>query len=117
MQFNILLTFSQTCFTYSVLHAVDQLCYDHVNNDYKVVTFTHTCATGVWLDSKFYVYSLKLNTWLPMEQKFPYNDLLAYYKNQGVCVSGAIHWLLNQEPDPGQDYLMVSFEFLTLLVT
>ncbi|MFS7917729.1 putative F-box domain-containing protein [Helianthus anomalus] len=93
----------------SVLKAVDQVGYDHVNNDYKVVRLTQS-GDSVRLDSKVFVYSLNFERWLPVEQTFPYDFLLVSCRGQGACVSGAVHWLLNQKPDSDNDYLMVSFD-------
>ncbi|KAJ0591888.1 putative F-box domain-containing protein [Helianthus annuus] len=93
----------------NVLKAVDQVGYDHVNNDYKVVRLTQS-GDSVRLDSKVFVYSLNFERWLPVEQTFPYDFLLVSCRGQGACVSGAVHWLLNQKPDSDNDYLMVSFD-------
>ncbi|KAM0013461.1 putative F-box associated interaction domain-containing protein [Helianthus debilis subsp. tardiflorus] len=67
----------------SVLIAVDQVGYDHVNDDYKVVRLIQT-GVRVWLNSKVFVYSWKLNVWQSLEQRFPYHFSLALCQGQGV---------------------------------
>ncbi|MFS7917732.1 putative F-box associated interaction domain-containing protein [Helianthus anomalus] len=65
----------------SVLIVVDQVGYDHVNDDYKVVRLIQT-GVGVWLNSKVFVYSRKLNVWQSLEQRFPYHFSLALCQGQ-----------------------------------
>ncbi|KAJ0800166.1 putative F-box domain-containing protein [Helianthus annuus] len=92
----------------NVLIAFNQVGYDHVNDDYKVVRLIQT-GGYVWLNSMVFVYSLKLNMWRSVEQRFPYYFNLALCQGQGVCVNSALHWVVSKKPHLGND-LLVSFD-------
>lgn len=80
---------------------VYQVGYDHVNDDYKVVRLPQYSATDdeIFVNSNVIVYSLKLNAWQSVEKEFPYNFYprsVSGSISNGVCVNGAIHWIVTQ---------------------
>ncbi|KAI3754523.1 hypothetical protein L1987_54310 [Smallanthus sonchifolius] len=93
---------------YGDIITIDQVGYDHVNDDYKVVRLAQ--CSGPRVNFEVSVYSLKLNMWQSEEQIFPYKFFPVPCSGQGVCVSGAVHWLVNQKPGPVMDCLIVALD-------
>ncbi|CAL5355729.1 unnamed protein product [Camellia sinensis] len=87
--------------------------YDSVTDDYKVVRIVVLKGKdGNSFHYEVKVYSLNSNSWHRVE-KFPHNPNYPILKRTGgVLASGAVHWVVTQEPEIRKAGLIVAFDLV-----
>ena len=87
-----------TCLTQTqVLNVAHGFGYDSLNNDYKVVRISRTCAKPM-LPPEVEVYSLSSNSWKRVGLEISWRPNVISYSFNGILafpfVSGHLHWMI-----------------------